>query len=281
MRIKSLLALVLALPTFVQAANYEWTFNAGNLADFFGNGTMTPSGATTSNIVFTDGGTIPHIGGVAARVLNVPVSADFADGFQLALNATGPNGGGLYVNQYTFIFDIYSPGAAGWQALFQTDPFNAPGNDADWYIAPDSSLGISGIGYTSPGAVTQDSWHRLTFAATLGTEVKYYIDGMLAGTFGGHEIDKRFALYSNLDAGDDVRLFNEGDTSDNYTHNLFVNSIAFVDRQLSDAEVAALGAPKPAGILVPEPAAGAFLLLGIAGLAARRRGSRDADTLSS
>jgi hypothetical protein len=175
------------------------------------------------------------------------------------------------VNQYTFIFDIYSPGAAGWQALFQTDPFNSTGNDADWYIAPDSSFGISGIGYTAAGAVTQDAWHRLTFAASLGSEVKYYIDGTLVGTFGGNTLDGRFALYSNLDAGDDVRLFNEGDTSGNYTHEMFVNSIAFVDRQLSDAEVAALGAPNAAGILVPEPAAGAFLLFGIAGLAVRRR----------
>src|SRR5689334_5067046 len=113
LQVASFLALVLALPTFVQAANYEWTFNDGSLTDFFGNGAMTPSGATTPNIVFTDGLTIPHINGVPARVLNVPIFDAIADGFQLALNATGPNGGGGYINEYTFVFDIYSPGAAG------------------------------------------------------------------------------------------------------------------------------------------------------------------------
>jgi len=266
----SLLALVLALPPLAHAANFEWTFNDGTLGDFFGSGTMTPSGLTQSNIVFTGGGIVPDIEGATARVLHVPVFTSMADGFQLGLNATGPNGGGSYLNNYTFIFDIYSPGAAGWQALFQTDPSNSPGNDADWYIAPDSSLGIGDIGYTAAGAVTQDAWHRITFAASLGSEVKYYIDGTLAGTFGGNTLDGRFALYSNQ-IGGDVRLFNEGDTSGNYTHEMFVNSIAFVDSQLSDEEIAALGTPKAAGILVPEPAAGAFLLLGLAGLAVRRQ----------
>jgi hypothetical protein len=263
--------LVLALPALAQAANYEWTFNDGSLTDFFSNGTMTPSGVTATNIEFTNGGAIPHIGGVPARVLNVPVFNDFADGFQLALNATGPNGGGSYVNQYTFIFDVYSPGAAGWQALFQTDPLNSPDNDADWYIAPDSSLGIADIGYSAPQAVTQDAWHRLTFAAALGSEINYYIDGVLVGTFGGNAIDGRFALYSNLDGGDDVRLFNEGDQSGNYTHAMYVNSVAFVDRKLSDAEIVALGEPKAAGILAPEPGAGLVLLLGLAGVVGRRR----------
>jgi hypothetical protein len=267
----SILLAVVALPAVADAANYEWTFNDGTLTDFFANGTMTPSGATTPNIIFTDGGAIPHIGGVPARVLNVPVFEALADGFQLALNATGPNGGGAYVNEYTFVFDIYSPGGAGWQALFQTDPLNSTDNDADWYVAPDGSLGIAAIGYTAAGVVTQNAWHRLTFAAALGGEVKYYVDGALAGTFGGNEVDGRFALYSNLDAGDDVRLFNEGDTSGNYTHAMFVNSIAFVDRKLSDSEVSALGAPNAAGILVPEPGASALLVLGALGFAARRR----------
>ncbi len=268
-----LLAALLALPGIATAANYEWSFNDGTLTDFFSNGAMTPSGATSPNIVFTDGGAIPHIGGVPARVLNVPISAAAADGFQLALNATAPNGGGSYVNQYTFIFDVFSPGAANWTALFQTDPSNntSTGNDADWYVAPDGGIGIGAIGYSAAGVFQQNKWHRIAFAASLGSEVKYYLDGNLVGTFAGPAVDGRFALYSNLDPGVDVRLFNEGDTSGNYTHALYVNSIAFVDRKLTDGEVSALGAPNAAGVLVPEPSAAALGLLALAGLAARRR----------
>src|SRR5262245_18839691 len=86
-------------PGLAGAANYEWTFNDGSLTDFFSNGIMAPAGATVTNIVTTDGGAIPHIGGLPAKVLNVPISVGAADGFSLTLGATGPNGTGAYVNQ--------------------------------------------------------------------------------------------------------------------------------------------------------------------------------------
>ncbi len=265
-----LLALV-TLPILAPAASYEWTFNDGTLGDSFGNGALAPVGASTANIVSTNGGSIPDIGGVPAKVLNLPAIASQSDGFSLALNATGPNGGGGYVNQYSIVFDLYSPGTPNWQALFNTDPDNT--NDADWYIAPDNSLGISDLGYSVAGAVSQDAWHRLTFAADLGAgRVTYYIDGVQAfQRTGGSLLDGRYALYSNLDAGPDLRLFNEGDGSGVYTHDLFVNSVAFIDHELSSAEVGALGGAKAAGILVPEPASGMLALLGLAGLAAGRR----------
>ena len=265
------LSIGLAFPALASAANYEWTFNSGNLEDFFGNGAMTASGVTTTNVAFTDGGTIPHIGGQTARVLSVPVSLNIGDGFNLALNATAPNGGGLYVNDYTFVFDIYSPGASGWQALFQTQPANT--NDADWYIHPTNSLGIAALGYSAAGVVAQNTWHRITFAASLGSEIKYYVDGnpVFTRAMTAADIDGRFALYSNANAGDDVRLFNEGDTSGNYTHALYVNSVAFLDRKLSDSEVGALGGANAVGILVPEPTAAALLIPALAIFGARRR----------
>jgi hypothetical protein len=267
---KILLALI-ALPALAPAASYEWTFNDGTLADSFGNGTFAPVGASVPNVVTTNGGTIPHIGGVPAKVLNLPAIASQSDGFNLALNATGPNGGGAYVNQYSIIFDLYSPGAPNWQALFNTDPDNT--NDADWYIAPDSSLGIGDLGYSAVNAVQQDAWYRLAFTADLGAgRVTYYVNGSQAfQRTGGSLLEGRYSLYSNLDVGPDVRLFNEGDSSGVYTHDLFVNSVAFVDRELTAAEAGALGGAKAAGILVPEPASGMLALLGLAGLAARRR----------
>jgi hypothetical protein len=272
------LAALCAAPGLAGAANYEWTFNDNSLTDFFSNGTMAPAGATATNIVTTDGGTIPHIGGVPAKVLNVPVSAGAADGFSLTLAATAPNGGGAYVNQYTFIMDLYSPGAANWQALFQTDPDNTTSNnnDGDWYVAPDGAVGIGDIGYSAAGAFQQNTWNRVAFAMNLTTgRVTYYLNGLQifqTTLYTGH-VDGRFALYSNVDnpPTTDVRLFNEGDTSGNYTHALYVNSIAFADREMTGGEIAALGSPNASGILVPEPGVGLLALLGCAGLAVRRR----------
>src|SRR4029078_8743075 len=44
--------------------------------------------------------------------------------------------------------------------------------------------------------------------------------------------------------------FNEGDSGGVYTHALYVNSIAFTDRTMSGAEIAALGGPRAEGIFV-------------------------------
>jgi len=264
----------LACPALLGAASYEWTFNGGNLNDAFAHGSMTAVGATTTNIVTTNGTTLPHIGGVPAQVLSVPAFTSALDGFNVAFNATGGNGGSPeYINQYTFLFDLYSPGAPGWQALFNTNPANA--NDADWYVAPDNALGIGGT-YSSPNAFPQDAWTRIAFAADLAANrMTFYVNGtQVAQSLGGSLFDGRWALYSNVDAGDDVRLFNEGDASGDYTHQLFVNSIAFVDRELSAEEVGALGGANAVGILVPEPGIGAFCGLAIAGLAGFRRQTR-------
>jgi hypothetical protein len=257
------------------AMTYEWTFNDGTLGDSFVNGTMAPVGGTITGIVDTNGASIPHIGGVPAKVLSVPAFTNPLDGFNLTLGATGPNGGGAYVNQYTFIFDLYSPGIPNWQALFQTDPANSTSNnnDADFYVAPDGAVGIGALTYSAPGVFQQNTWHRLAFTTDLGAGVAtFYVDGIQVGQrTGASLLDGRFALYSNLDAGDDVRLFNEGDTSGVYTHDLFVNSVAFVDRELSAVEMSALGGASAAGILIPEPTAGFLILAAVGGWSSRRR----------
>ena len=262
------------LPGFAATTGYEWTFNAANLDDAFGNGTMAPTGATAPVFAVTDGTTIPHIGGAPARVLSVPQFTDPLDGYNLTFAMTGANGGGAYVNEYTFVWDLYSPGGPDWQALFQTNPDNPAGNDADFYIAPDGAVGI-GATYSPVGTVQQNTWYRLGFTANLAlNRVTYYVNGLqVAQGVGNYPLDGRFSLYSNADAGPDVRLFNEGDTSGVYTHALYLNSIAFVDRELTPEEMNALGGPTAGGILVPEPASG-LLILGTLGAFAARRGRR-------
>jgi hypothetical protein len=253
------LAAMLALPVASRATNYEWSFNNANLDDAFVHGSMQAVGATVPNFTTTDGTTIPHIGGVPAQILNVPQFTLPTDGFNLSFDASGPNGGGSFINQFTFLFDLFSPGLPDWQALFQTDPANttATNNDADWYIAPDSSLGIGALGYSAIGAIQQETWYRIAFAADLSLgRVTYYINGTPVHQSSSGILDGRFSLYSNVDPGADVRLFNEGDTSSIYTHALYINSVAFVDRELTAAEVGDLGGPNALGIFVPEPGAG-------------------------
>ena len=236
------------------AAMYEWDFTDGNLDANIGVGLLTYSGETEDLTTFglTDGVTFPNIDGVPARYMSYPKWPDGPDdkalGYNLEFTASGPNGGGVYINQFTFIFDVYLPGAVDWTPFFNTNPENA--NDADWYVAPDGALGIGGLGYSVPGTIAGDTWYRLGFTADLGAgDVRYYVDGVKVHTrLGGSLLDGRFSLYSNVDPGPDVRLGNEGDTSGNYTHATVFSAVAFMDRTFTDADFAVLGGPKAAGI---------------------------------
>lgn len=258
-----------------QAVDYEWTFNLGDLSPEVGAGVMTYADAATQGITsfsISDGLTVPHIAGVPARYLMVPSLTGLTNGFLLEFTNSGPNGGGLYLNQYSVIMDIYSPGGPNWQALINTNTAN--GNDADWYISPDNAIGIGGT-YSVAGTVQQNQWHRIGFVADLGAGLmKYYVDGNLVATrTGGSLLDGRWSMFSNFDAGPDLLLFNEGDNSGVYTHDLLINSVAFSDTVLSDTAMANLGAPKAEGIFaVPEPTAtGLLALCGLGWFMRRRR----------
>jgi hypothetical protein len=163
-----------------------------------------------------------------------------------------PNGGGDYVNQYTFIWDVLLPADINWMPFFNSDPGN--GNDADFYVSNNGALGIGALGYSANGLIQAGTWYRVAFAANLSAgKVTFYLNGDPVRTrTGGSLRDGRHALYSERDAGPDVRLFNEGDTSGNYTHEVLLNSLFFTDRTLSADEIKALGGPTAAGIAVPK-----------------------------
>ena len=255
--------------------SYEWGFSSGNLTPDFGPGIMNYVGATgpLTSFATTNGTTVPHIGGVPATYMSVPVMPDASYGLSVELTGSGANGGSAaYINRYTIAYDLFVPNPAGYVALFNTDPAN--GNDADWYVTDGGSVGIGALGYTANSIFSFNAWHRLVISVDLGAgDARYFLDGVkIFDRDGGSLLDGRFALYSNVDAGADLRLFNENypDTA-NYTHAAYLSAFAFADRAYSDAEIAALGGPKASGILVPEPTtavlAGASAVL----LALRRR----------
>ena len=178
------------------------------------------------------------------------------------------NGGGLYVNEWSFLMDIHSPIGSrnSWRALFQTNPANA--NDTDYVIHPvDDSLGIGAIGYSDNPLLPIDEtlWTRLvvTFSIPLSGQatIKSYLNGSFlfdhTHLFDGS--DGRFAIESTF-------LFFSDDDGENAPLN--VGTLALFDGALSAAEVTALGA---AGAVVPEPGSAALLLAGCAAFLRRRR----------
>lgn len=279
-RLRSLvrsLALGLAVcggASFSLAAEYQWDFG-GDLSGSFGGGAMTYADATTPGLTSfgtTDGSTVPHINGQPASYMHVPQFTLLGQAYDVEFPSTGPNGGGAYVNQYTMIFDLLWPNSPDWSSFFNTNQANPSGNDGDFYLASDGSLGIGELGYTAVGVIASDEWHRIAFVADLGAGiVTFYVDGTQEyQRTGSSLVDGRFSLTSNLDAGPDLRLFNEGDTSGNYTQELYINSYYFADRALSPGEIAALGGPDANGI-VPEPSCVLLLVMGLASFLAIKR----------
>jgi hypothetical protein len=232
---------------------YEWTFDARNLSAALGHGDMEYADGTTASLTTfgtTDGSTVPHIGGKPAGYIHVPAFSGLGNGYWLTFNDSGPNGGGAYINRYTAIMDLLVPGGLNWTALFNANPSNPAGNDADFYISPDGGIGIGT--YSAAGTIAVNTWYRVAFVADLAAnQLTFYVNGTqvrqnnLSGL-----LDGRWSLYSNADNGPDLVLFNEGDTSGQYTHELYVNSVAFTDRVMTSMEIAALGGPQAAGIFV-------------------------------
>ena len=238
-----------------QFNTYEWNFSLRDLSPVVGSGLLAyADGPVTSNLTqfgTTDGISVPHIANQPADFLHVPAFTGLNNGLHVTLTGSEPNGGGTYINQYTLIWDLLIPSPLNWTPLFNTNPQNE--NDADFYVDSTGSLGIATIGYAPAGVVSPGMWHRIAFAADLSAgTVRYYVDGQPVFT-GNASLDGRHSLYSDLDAGPDLLLFNEGDTSGVYTHPLYLSSFLVTDRTLGAEEILSLGGPGARGIVVPPP----------------------------
>jgi len=226
-----------ALPLALQAGvTGQWDFNSGNLSATVGT-SLAYRGTTAASTVFTTA----TIGGQTAQVMSFPATTP-TQGYLMA-HGIAPNGGGVYVNQYTLIMDVMFPTASSgqWRALFQTNPDNS--NDGDLFVNTGNGIGISG---EYQGTVQPNTWHRLAFVVDLTAasgKLRKYIDGVLVGTQDtGFSLDGRWSLLST------ALLFAD---EDNETRAGFVNSIQIRSEAMLPSDIAALGGPSAPGIPLP------------------------------
>jgi hypothetical protein len=232
----------------------QWTFD-DNYNALIGNDLTAPSGWTFEDDV---------IGGVPARVARFPQGTG-ANDYLTVLHGCGPNGGGIYVNQYTIIMDVFIPAGHDWVALMNTNESNA--NDADWYIRADGGMGIGG-NYTdndNPTRFIGGQWNRI--ALVIDTTRNYYASYVNGALQNICQItvarDGRFTLYSTNDSTPWFLLFAEGDPSGIYTSEGKINNLQVRDYAMSNGEIALLGGPTAGPIPVPVRISGNLQLEGL------------------
>ena len=203
-----------------------WEFNnAGSITQATVGSNLSVTGATPSHAVsLSDGsktlnGVITTVGGTANRLV-MP-------------NSGGGNGGGTYTNEYTILFDIFSPSASrsSWRCLFQTNTGNS--NDGDFFIRNNNDqMGSAELGYSS-SSLPDSVWKRVVIVADLGSFYRVYVDGVLFHTHSSRPVDGRYSVEGSL-------LLFADDTNENAA--LHVGAVAFWRQSLDATQVGALGA---------------------------------------
>jgi hypothetical protein len=210
----------------------QWDFE-GDLSSTTGGSELVPDFAAPE-VAATYDFTVDPINGEDAVV------ATFSRGtFFRMTHGLPPNGGGVYVNQYTLLMDARFPDTGVWVALWQTNAANS--NDGDWFVNPGGGLGISN---NYGGLVGDGQWHRiaLVFDSVAGTFTSFADGVQVQQNTGLAGADGRFSL-------DVTALLFADENQENAAG--FVNSVQIVDRALAPAEIAALGGPTAAGLPLP------------------------------
>jgi hypothetical protein len=239
----------------------QWDFNAGTLTASYGVGVLEfndgSGGPTAQQTVFgttADLG-LPPIAGQVANVMRFPRAVTNTMGFRVRHGAPA-NGGGAYVNEFTLVFDVLIPQSSfnsdDWLGVFNTNCCNE--NDADVFVR--LSDGAIGIGGSYAGQIPADAWRRVALVLDVNAsgqvELIKYINGTEVGRQNLGGIDGRWSLYTAIDTWPWFHLFTD-DTGD--TSSAYINSLYFVDRPLTGAEIAGFGTPDADGIS-PAPCPG-------------------------
>ncbi len=245
----------------------QWDFEFGNLAATVGKPLQYldgPTGLTQQGTVFGLCSVlgVPLIGTNDAAIMLVP--GDLKREIGLIMDhQIKPNGGGTRVNQYTIAFDILvgtsGPGAASLLQISSTN--NAEGDDGDLFWQG-SNFGQGAGGYNGTGAFTAGAWHRVIAAydeAAKPPVVTKFVDGIKQDDWTANQgLDNpRRALLPY------AVLFGDGDHDER--RDMYVSSIQIRSGKLSDAEMAAMGAPDGAALplaITVQPAPALSILLG-------------------
>lgn len=142
---------------------------------------------------------------------------------------------------YSVIMDIYieAKDSGGYISLIQTSPDNL--NDADFFIAPDASMGTYGEYH---GEFTFDEWHRVVFVHD-GNVVRKYLDGKHLGDV---EISgSRWTAFNNMAYHGKHGLLFFAD-EDFETAEIYASALQLRNYVLSLSEISALGGVKVDGI---------------------------------
>ena len=149
----------------------------------------------------------------------------------IAEHTIAPNGGGSYVNEWTFVVDFRYP-APGWHCFFQTNQGNS--NDGDCFVHTNTgALGVGSTGYTGRYTMT-NTWYRMVVTVDNGSFYRIYVNGELWMDGTVQSIDGRFSLDPT------VLLFADENGEDKEMH---VSMVAMYDRALSGSDVSELKGP--------------------------------------
>ena len=178
-RIVTILLLYVYLANCIHAATLKgyWEFSSAASGGAFAG--VAANGVAAPNLVIegtapTYYATLADDGGASLSGVIKTVTGT-ANRLRLT-HGISPNGGSTsYVNNYTLMFDIFSPTASrsSWRSFYQTNTTN--GNDAEYFIRnSDDKLGTAALVYSS-SAIDETRWKRVVISVNLGTSIKTYV----------------------------------------------------------------------------------------------------------
>ncbi|MEN6306456.1 MAG: LamG domain-containing protein [Anaerohalosphaeraceae bacterium] len=142
----------------------------------------------------------------------------------------GANGGGIYTNKWTLVYDIKCPLTSGYSSLLQTNKTNT--NDGELFTKSNGEIGLAATQYAPAGTVAANTWFRLVVRVDNGSLYELWINGVrvLSGTpqsvDGRHSLEDIFLLFADEDGEEE---------------NVDVTRVALYDETLSEAAIQALG----------------------------------------
>ncbi len=155
------------------------------------------------------------------------------------------NGGGTYVNRYTFLVDFRVPSLGKYYAFYQTNDDNT--NDGDLFVNPEGHVGLVDLGGYSYCRVDPGEWYRLVVSVDLGHHYRIYLDGQLIQEENPQTLDGRFSLYTTF-----FNFFADENGEDNMFD---VAAAAVFNYPLTSEEVEKLGGY---GHVMPQPPSDPF-----------------------